>query len=261
MLVNNLFSEEPLLFIVAKNLNYFMIEYLIKNGVDINSTYINEYLLTILIKNGCSTNFIMKLILNENINLNIFDSENNNLLVLLLNYQYISVLYYIIMNKHTIIDLNVKDKNGDPLLLNILQFGFIDLAKFVITVGNADVNAYTYNGDPIIFKLIKNKRYNLCTILMYSDRIDIYNKNLYTKLSFFELIVCENLYFYVKHFLEQYDFIIPTKIISAYSLIEIAARNNNTLILHKLIEYFYAQNIQAIARGYLVRKNKESNIQ
>jgi ankyrin repeat protein len=256
MLVNHLFSQEPLLFIVAKNLNYFMIEFFIRNGVDINSTYCNEYLLTILIKNGCNSHFIMKLIQNENIDLNIRDSENNSLLQLLLNYQYITVLYYIIMNKNTTIDLNVKDKNGDPLLLSILQFGFIDLAKFIISLG-ADINAYTHNGDPIIFKLIKTKRYNLCTVIMtYSDRINIYNKNLYTKLSFFELVVSENLYFYVKHFLEHYNFIIPTKIISSYSLIEIAARNNGTLILHKLIEYYYAQKIQAFFRGYLVRNDK-----
>lgn len=251
MFINEKYSTEPLIFINAKNLNYYMMDYLLKNGVDINITNNRECLLTILVKNGCSSSYLKKIIDNENIDINVYDSENNHLVFLLLNNQYYSTLYYILSNKHEYFSLDITDKYNNPLLLKLLEFGFSDMAKFIINLG-CNVNAYTNTGDPIIFKLLKDKRYEICTILMEAD-IDLYNRNLHTGLSFFEFIVTENLYLYLRHILDNYNFIIPHKLVSNISLIEIAARKNNTLIMHRLIEYFCSRKIQALARGYLIR--------
>ena len=253
MFINNKFSNEPLVFINAKNLNYFMIDFFIRNGVDINKPYNNEYLLTVLIKNGGDSSYIKKLINYSNTNINIFDSENNHLIFLLLENQYYEILYNIIINRYNDFNINQKDKSNNPLLYLLIDYGFYELTSFLISK-NCDVNAHCYDGDPIIFKLLKNRKYKGSSILIQSNRIDINNKNLYTKLSLIELTVSFNLYFYVKHILDYYNLLIPTKLVSQISLIEISAKNNNTLIMHKLIEYYCARKIQSLFRKYLVRK-------
>jgi hypothetical protein len=270
--INNNYSTEPLIFICAKNKNYYMIKFLLKNGVNVNLKFRNEYLLTLLIKNGCCTNFIMNIIKNHNANINIVDCENNHLLFLVLkNQQYHNILYYIIYYRSIAnntpeadsssaclwnnIDLNIIDKNGNPLILNILESGYTEIPLHMINLG-CDVNMYTQIGDPLIFKLIKEKRFNAVNLLLSTRKVNIYSKNKYTNVSLFELLVNENLYTFIKYILETYNFIIPYKIIGNYSLIEIAAKNNNNLILNKLILYECAKKIQKIFRGYQSRKLK-----
>jgi hypothetical protein len=252
--INNNYSTEPLILICAKNKNYYMIEFLLKNGVNINLKFRNEYLLTLLIKNDCSTNFIMNLIKNYNADINIVDSENNHILFLVLKNQYYhNILYYILYYLHNKINLDVIDKNGNPLLLKILESGYTEIPLHIINLG-CNVNAYIQNGDPLIFKLIKDKQFNAVNFLFSTRKVNIYCKNKYTNLSLFELLVNENLYTFIKFILETYNFIIPNKITGYYSLIEIAAKNNNNLILNKLILYECAKKIQKVYRGYISRR-------
>lgn len=253
MFINNNYSEEPLLFICAKNKNYFMLEFLLRNNVNINISFRNEYILTLLVKNSCQSDFLKKLIINNNSNINIYDSENNHFIFLLIKHKYFNILYYIFQNKHHEINLNMIDKDQNPLLLSIIDSNLIDLALYLINLGT-NINCFNNRGDPIIFKLIKDKKINISTILIDTNKINLKCKNKFTNISLFELLVQENIYILVKKLLETTNFIIPNTIVSEYSLIEIAARNNNTLILHKLILYECSTLIQKIFRAYVVRK-------
>jgi hypothetical protein len=254
--INNHYSEEPLIFTCAKNKNYYMIEFLLKNGVDINTKFGDEHLLTLLVKNNCITHFILRYIKKYNANINIYDNNNNHLLFLLLkNYTYYySVIQYIIYEKNQDLDNNLKNDCGSPLILCLLEVGFIDTVMHMIHNLSYTLNTHLINGDPIIFKLLREKKFNIANILFSSKNIDIYSKNKFTHLSLFEFLVVENLYTFIKHILDNYNFIIPYKIINNYSLIEVAAKNNNTLILNKLILYECAKKIQTIFRGWSIRK-------
>lgn len=254
MFINHNYSEEPLLFICAKNKNYFMLEFLLRNNVDINTRFRNEYVLTLLIKNSCQSDFVKKLIINHNANINICDSENNHFIFLLIKYKYFNILYYICQNKNNEINLNMNDKDQNPLLLAIIDSNLIDLALYLINLGT-NINCFNNRGDPLIFKLIKDKKINISNILIDTNKVNLKCKNKFTNMSLFELLVQENIYTLVKKLLEITDFIIPNTIISEYSLIEIAARNNNTLILHKLILYECSTMIQKMFRAYIVRKH------
>lgn len=253
MFINNQYSCEPLIFITAKNKNYYMIDFLIKQGVDINKQYQNEYVISILIKNSGLSEYIMKLVKNPNTNIDIFDSESNHFIFLLIKYQYISVLEYIIKHRYENFDLDIIDKNNNPLIYKLLDYGYRDLALFIINKG-CNVNAINNRGNPLIFKMLQEKKYNAAALLMNTNKVDLTCKNIFTNISLFELLVQENLFFYVKFMLEKPNFIIPHNIISNYSLIEIAAKNNNTLILNKLILYECAKKIQKIVRGFIIKR-------
>ncbi len=251
--LNNNYSNEPLIFICAKNKNYYMIEFLLKKGVDINQKFRNEYILTILVKNMASSNLLLRYIKLYNANLNICDCDGTPLLFLLLNnpnYHYI--LYYIIYNKNEEIDLNVTNTNGNPLILAILELGYTEITSYMIELG-CNINSHLTNGDPLIFKLIKEKKFNISNFLFSSRKLDINCKNKFTNMSLFELLVRENLYTFIKYILETYNFIIPNTIVGEHSLIETAALNNNNLILNKLILYESAKIIQKNFRGWYIR--------
>ncbi len=146
------------------------------------------------------------------------------------------------------------DKDQNPLLLAIIDTNLIDLALYLINLGT-NINCYTNRGDPLIFKLIKEKKINITNILIDTNKVNLQCKNKFTNMSLFELAVQENSYQLVKKILDTKNFIIPNIIISESTLIEMAARNNNTLILHKLILYECATIIQRKFRAYIVIKS------
>jgi hypothetical protein len=251
--INENYSEEPLIFICAKNKNYYMIEFLLRNGIDINLKFRNEYLLTILVKNMASSHFLIRYIKIYNADINICDNDGTHLLFLLLNNpNYHHIMYYIIYHKYDNIDLNMIGNNGCPLILSILESGYTEISLHMINLG-CNINIFLSNGDPMIFKILREKKFNIANFLFSTRKLDIYCKNKFTNMSLFELLVTENLYTFVKYILETYNFIIPYTIIGEHSLIETAARNNNNLILNKLILYECAKVIQKNFRRYKYR--------
>ncbi len=253
--INNNYSAEPLIFICAKNKNYYMIEFLLRNGVNINHKFRNEYLLTILVKNMASSYFLIRYIKIYNADINICDSDGTHLLFLLINNpNYHHILYYIIYHKYENIDLNIIGSNGNPLILSILESGYTEISLHMINLG-CNINIFLSNGDPMIFKILREKKFNIANFLFSTRKLDIYCKNKFTNMSLFELLVNENLYTFIKYLLETYNYLIPCTIIGEYSLIETAAKNNNTLILNKLILYECAKIIQKYFRGYRYRKS------
>lgn len=244
--------DDDLIFIAAKNNDSFMVEFLIRNGVDVNSiNNDNESLAIQIAKYSENSTLIKNVLMNPNININVYDNNNEHLIFLLINNNNAEMAKYIILEKN--IDCNIKNNVGVPLIYVLLQKKWYQLSKLLLTY-DIDTNVKIRDNEPIIFKLIREENWIGAILLLDTRTVNVNNKSFVTKMTLIELVVENNLYYFFKFLLSHYNIILPKYATNGKTLIEIAARNNNTLILYNLIHYEMARIIQKVYRGYKIRK-------
>lgn len=167
------------IFTNINNNNWDNVFNIIKNNkkIDFNIPYNNIYLLEILLINN-KIEIIKELLINDNIFLNIFDTDNNPIIFIPIKYNYYNILEILLdYNNVGISLLDLKNNNGLNCLLYSIMLNNIYITKLILKK-NYNFDISDNNENAILHYIAKYS--DLDTIILFNlNNLNINKQNKY----------------------------------------------------------------------------------